>query len=133
MELTEQQREHFDQALEEVLSALPPQVLRLLNDVPLFVEDYPAPEVVGDPDIRPENLFGLHTSKSLIERNFDDSGVQPNHIFIYRLAHLRHASFCDTQSEREEELRRQIRITVLHELGHYHGLDEDELDQLGYG
>jgi predicted Zn-dependent protease with MMP-like domain len=76
-------------------------------------------------------LCGLYTGVPLTQRHVDLSGVLSDAIYIYRegifsMAQDRHGHFA------EPELRRQIRITVLHELGHYHGLDERELRQLGY-
>jgi predicted Zn-dependent protease with MMP-like domain len=73
----------------------------------------------------------LYTGVPLTQRHVELSGVLSDAIYLYRegifaLARDRHGRFD------EQELRRQIRITVLHELGHYHGLDERELRQLGY-
>lgn len=132
MRISDQDRAYFDAQLEQVLRRLPKAVLRLLDEVPLYVEDYPARSVLAEKGMRPEQLLGLHTGIPLTHRSIEQSGYQPNHIFVYRLGLLELTSDL-AGAERDAELREQIRITLLHELGHYHGLDEDELDALGYG
>ena len=126
-------RDYFDQQLEAVLETLPQQVHDLLDQVPLYVEDHPSDKVLRKMKIRRrENLCGLYTGIPLTERRVDHSGVLSDVIHVFREGVLAQ-SLDATGGINEPELRRQIRITVLHELGHHHGLDEDELSELGYG
>ena len=97
------------------LDELPPHLARALKNVAVVVED----ENPEDPD-----LFGLYQGVPLPERG-DDTGLLPDKISIYRLP--LEDSFPDP-----DELREEIRITVLHELAHYFGLDEERLVELGY-
>ena len=126
------QRKFFDDALEAVLGQLPASVHRLLDDVPLVVEDHPSPAIMHRLGVRRRNhLCGLYTGIPLDQRSIEHSGIPSDVIHIFRegilkLAENRHGEV------QESELRRQIRITVLHELGHHHGLDEQALEQLGY-
>jgi predicted Zn-dependent protease with MMP-like domain len=105
----------FDDHVRAALDELPPGLARALRNVAVVVED----ENPDDPD-----LFGLYQGVPLPERG-DDTGLLPDKISIYRIP--LEESFPDPG-----ELREEIRITVLHELAHYFGLDEERLAELGY-
>ena len=126
-------RDHFDQQLETVLGELPEGIHTLLEKMPLRVEDHPSKEVLRTTGVRRrENLCGLYTGIPLTERSVEHSGTPPDVVTIYREGVM--AAARDARGNvPEEELLRQIRITVLHEIGHHHGLDEEELAELGYG
>jgi len=99
-------RRSFEESVRRALDSLPPQIVAQLRNVAVVVED----EDPDDPD-----LFGL----------FREEPYLPATIAIYRRPLAE--SFPDP-----DELEREIRITVLHELGHFFGLEEDELGDLGY-
>jgi predicted Zn-dependent protease with MMP-like domain len=105
----------FEDHVRAALDSLPRELAGALRNVAVVVED----ENPEDPD-----LFGLYEGVPLPERG-DDAGALPDRIAIYKRP---------LQQEFEDvaELEREIRITVLHELGHYFGLDEDRLAELGY-
>lgn len=105
----------FDDVVRSALDALPPEIAAGLRNVAVVVED----ENPEDPD-----LYGLFEGVPLTEGG-PDAGDLPSRIAIYQQP--LQADFPD-----EHELREEIRITVLHELGHYFGLDEDRLAELGY-
>jgi predicted Zn-dependent protease with MMP-like domain len=105
----------FDDHVRAALDELPPNLAAALKNVAVVVED----ENPEDPD-----LFGLYHGVPLPERG-DMAGLLPDKISVYRIP--LEESFGDP-----EELREEIRITVLHELGHYFGLDEDKIAELGY-
>ena len=105
----------FDDQVRAALDLLPPKVAAALENVAVVVED----ENAEEPDI-----FGLFEGVPLPERG-DAAGLLPDKITIYRLP--LEESFPD-----ETELREEIRVTVLHELGHYFGLDEERIAELGY-
>jgi predicted Zn-dependent protease with MMP-like domain len=96
----------FEQHVERALASLPPDLARRLDNLAIVVED----ENAQEPD-----LLGL----------FEEPEYLPAKITIYRLPLVE--SFPDPA-----ELEREIRITVLHELAHYFGIDEDRLAELGY-
>ena len=77
-----------------------------------------------DPDDPEDTLFGLYEGVPLTERGFDEV-LLPDSITIFRRPLLEWA-------ESEEEVVEEVRITVLHEIGHFFGMDEDKLDELGY-
>lgn len=105
----------FEEHVERALAALPPELRAAVENVEISVED----EHPNDPDI-----FGLYEGVPLPERG-DWAGALPDRIRIFRKPLME--SFPDPA-----ELEEEIRVTVLHELAHYFGLDEDQLDTLGY-
>lgn len=125
-------RAFFDEQLERVLPDLPSRVRAILDEVPLVVEDYPSREVMRKMGVRHRaDLCGLYTGIPLTQRRIEQSGVPSDVVNLYREGILEMS--CDEEGQVDEaELRKQIRITILHEIGHHHGLDEDELQELGY-
>ena len=126
-------REHFDCQVDKVLAKMPPQVHELLDRVPLHVEDHPSEEVMLDRGVEYlDDLCGLYTGIPLTQRSIEHSGTLPDVITIYREGICTAAADRDGRI-RDDRLRKEIRITILHELGHHHGLTEDDLRELGYG
>ncbi|HZR94680.1 MAG TPA: metallopeptidase family protein [Gaiellaceae bacterium] len=105
----------FEEHVARALESLPPELREHVRNVEIAVED----EHPDDPD-----LFGLYEGVPLPERG-DWAGALPDRIRIFRLPLVE--SFRDPA-----ELEEEIRITVLHELAHYFGIDEERLDELGY-
>jgi predicted Zn-dependent protease with MMP-like domain len=105
----------FEDHVRAALDELPTNLAHALRNVAVVVEN----ENPDDPD-----LLGLYHGVPLPERG-DMAGTLPDKISIYRIP--LEESFPDPQ-----ELREEIRITVLHELAHYFGLDEDRIAELGY-
>ena len=106
----------FDEHVRAALDSLPPELAAGLQNVAVVIRD----EHPDDPD-----LFGLYEGTPLPERTSAGGGHLPDQITIYRLP--LEESFPDPH-----ELEEEIRITVLHELAHYFGIDEDRLAELGY-
>jgi predicted Zn-dependent protease with MMP-like domain len=106
----------FDEHVRAALDELPAHLAGALENVAVVVED----EHPEDPD-----LFGLYEGVPLTERSSWDGGRLPDRITIYRRP-------LEEEFPDPEELREEIRITVLHELAHLFGIDEDRLDDLGY-
>lgn len=130
--MTPELRDYFDRQLERVLPELPEQVHRLLEEVPLYVEDYPSADLLRRLGLRHRaSLCGLYTGVPRIRRSVEMSGILSDVVYLYREGILSLARDAQNRID-ERELRRQIRITILHELGHHHGLEEDELRDLGY-
>ncbi len=125
-------RDYFDQQLESVVAELPPRVHQLLGEVPMYIEDYPSRKMMRELGIAYRaGLCGLYTGIPLTRRHVDQAGVLSDVIHIFREGVISLAS--DARGKIDDTaLRNQSRITILHELGHHHGLDEDELEALGY-
>ncbi|MBN1852768.1 MAG: metallopeptidase family protein [Pirellulales bacterium] len=125
-------RDFFDLRLEHVLASLPERITRLFDEVPLHVEDFPSPEIMRQLNVSDRgSLCGLYTGVPLTNRSVDHPSRMPDVVTIYREGILR-AAENELGALTEPELIRQIRITILHELAHYHGLEEAEITDLGY-
>jgi len=94
---------------------LPPAVLSRLRNIAITVEDYPSFE-----DVPGEGPLGFYQGTPIGERGTGYTMALPDKISVYRLPLL---AVCDTQ----RELRQEVRLTVLHEIGHYFGIGDDEL------
>lgn len=105
----------FDDHVKAAVDSLPADIASALDNIVLLIED----EHPDDPD-----LFGLYEGIPLPERG-DMAGELPDRITIFRIP-------LEEEFPYPADLEREIRITVLHEIGHYFGLDEDRLTQLGY-
>jgi predicted Zn-dependent protease with MMP-like domain len=117
-------RDEFEALVEKAVAGLPEEFRRLLDNVAVMVEEEPSDddlEEVGiDPsDPKRDELFGLYHGVPLPDRDSSYSAL-PDRILIYRGPILR---CCESR----REVLREVRDTVLHELGHYYGLEEDEL------
>ncbi len=116
------ERARFERLVEEALGELPPRYRRLLENIVVIVEPYPRRRrrrrkgdtgglILGE-------FYGVpRTKKSVFEPG------PPDQVFLYQ-GNIE--AVCDS----EEEIREQVRLTVLHELGHYFGLEENELNHL---
>lgn len=102
--------------MDTVLESLPDWVLAEIDNLVVVVEDAPTPEQ-GD-------VLGVYEGVSLAERT-DYFGVMPDRIVIFYRPHLE----LDLS---DDELRAEIRKTVLHEVGHHLGIDDDRLEELGW-
>ena len=126
-------RENFDKQLDRVVAELPAQVRGLLDDVPLHVEDFPSDDVMDEFGLEYiDDLCGLHSGIPLTQRSIEHSANLPDVVTIYREGILS-AAADENGRIRPKELRRQIRITILHEIGHHYGMTEEQLKELGYG
>lgn len=108
---------HFEELVAEALEAVPAELARLVDNVVFVIEDN-AP--ANDPD-----LLGLYEGIALTERDSRYAGALPDRITIYRNPTLR---ICDTY----EDVVDEVTITVVHEIAHHFGIDDDRLHELGY-
>jgi predicted Zn-dependent protease with MMP-like domain len=100
--------------------------------VPLVVEDRPSRRLAREMEIESDDeLCGLYTGTPLTERSVEQSGTMPEEILIFRMGVLAEAAD-DADRISDVELKKQIRITVLHEMGHHFGMEEEALKELGY-
>ena len=113
----EMSRERFEELVADALDEVPEELLRLMSNVVILVEDDPPPG---------ENLLGLYEGHALTNRGWDYAGVLPDRIFIYRHPILR---ICDD----DEDVVEEVAVTVVHEIAHHFGIDDDRLHELGWG
>ncbi|SCL22370.1 Predicted Zn-dependent protease, minimal metalloprotease (MMP)-like domain [Micromonospora nigra] len=110
-------RERFEELVGEALDEVPGELLALMSNVVILVEDDPPPG---------ENLLGLYEGHALTDRGWDYAGVLPDRILIYRNPILR---ICDTDDDVVDE----VAVTVVHEIAHHFGIDDERLHELGWG
>ena len=110
-----------------VLDKLPRQFRKQLHNVEIVVEERPGEELFLDAGLDPKHdtLYGLYQGIPLPDRSSLYPPILPDKITIFAEPLLE--DFPDP-----DELREQIRVTVLHEIAHYFGFDDDEIDKLGY-
>lgn len=120
-------RERFTEMLEEVVRELPEVFRDRLDGVLFVVEDEPSPEDLESVGLDPQRdtLFGLFAGTPLGERSLSDLPTEPDRIVLYYKPLVR-------QCRTAWALRREVRTTVIHEVAHFFGMDEDEVAAEGY-
>jgi predicted Zn-dependent protease with MMP-like domain len=113
----------FYELVERALEGLPPELAELLDNVAIVVDEWPylSPPLVAE---EKDTLYGLYEGVPLTERGAGYYGILPDKITIFRGPLER--DFC------QDALEEQIRITVVHEVAHHFGFDEDRLEELGW-
>ena len=110
-------RRRFDELVADALDSIPPELTRAMDNVVVLVDDRHA----DDP-----SLLGLYEGVALTERTSNYGGVLPDRITIYREAIL---GICDNEDDVVEE----VAVTLVHEIAHHFGIDDDRLHELGWG
>lgn len=123
MTLVNKESLDFEALVDRALDGLPPELAALLDNVAVMVEDWPDRETLEFYD--EETVYGLYEGVPLTERDHSYAGALPDRITIF-------------QGPLEEdfpphELEEQVRVTVVHEIAHHFGFDEDRIAQLGWG
>jgi len=117
---------HFGQLVEAALAELPEEFAQFLEEVPIEIRDRPTAAQLRRARIGPRGLLlGLYQGRPRTVRHVEDSGTIPDVIFIFQDSIQ---AVCNS----EADLVRQVRVTVLHEIGHHFGLSEQDLERLGY-
>ncbi len=120
-------RSEFQRVIQRALDELPPQFQDALHNIDIQVRWRPTVHELRQAGVRHGgSLFGLYTGVSLPRRTQGYQMVLPDRIIIYQRTHEMH---CAT----EEEMVQQAKKTLLHEVGHYLGIDERRLRELGVG
>ncbi|AOD24233.1 metallopeptidase family protein [Rhodococcus pyridinivorans] len=109
--------EHFEELVSEALDEIPRELARAIDNVVVLVE----PRHEEEPD-----LLGLYQGVALTERDSHYAGSLPDTITIYRDAIL---DICES----DDDVVHEVLVTVVHEIAHYFGIDEERLHQLGWG
>ncbi len=136
-----EERDRFDRLLQKVIDGLPAPIRDLLEEAPVYVDDLPPESVMQEFGVEdPADLCGLHSGVPLTERSVGDPGGHLETISLYRLGIIEAAGGWRRWTDDEgqvwggvDRVREEIRITLLHEIGHHFGLGEADLDRLGYG
>jgi len=113
-------REHFVKEVEEALDSLPKEFRRRIRNVAVLVEDMPPDQRSPRPGQPRQLLLGLFHGVPTTRKSVFDLSTGPDYILLYQ---KNIEAVCSSESE----IREQIRLTVIHELGHYFGMDENQL------
>ena len=117
-------RRHFERIVDEALQGLPPAFADRLENVAVVIRDEPTEEDLREAELSPnDELFGLYVGVPLTDRA-EYHMVLPDRILLFQGPHERHFE--------EDELLEQIQRTVVHEVAHYFGIDDERLHELGY-
>ena len=116
----------FDRVIGEVLNELPEDLRQALATVQILVQARPSPDQLGRSRLKPgDDLFGLFEGLSLKEWSLGKERFFPDRIVLFEESLRRHYP-------REDDLEREIRKTLIHELGHFFGFSEKELRDRGW-
>ncbi|MGH7428420.1 MAG: metallopeptidase family protein [Candidatus Methylomirabilaceae bacterium] len=119
-------RKRFEQLVAEALRGIPPELRKALDNIEVVVDDWPTAEQLAEVDLEPDDLlFGLYQGTPLPQRSPMQPYSLPDVITIFQ-------GPLEEVCETEEAIREEIRRTVVHEIAHYFGFDEDRLAELGY-
>ena len=118
--------EEFLEVARNAVQELDEQILEVLEETSFFVQNVPARELLveAEPPLDPQ-LLGLFVGRSLLEQSVQDSGSLPNTMYLFQRNLERGVAT-------RGELAQEIRITVLHEIGHHLGWDEEQLEAKGF-
>jgi predicted Zn-dependent protease with MMP-like domain len=113
-------RTSFEKLVDAALHRLPRRFKEKLHNIAVVVEDEPEPELLDDMGIEDGSLYGLYQGVPITERSWDFGNVLPDRIVIYQRPIERDARTAD-------EMEEIVLDTVMHEIGHYFGFDDNEL------
>ena len=117
-------REEFRQYVDEALATIPPKFQQALQNIAIVVEDEPSPDVLAEVGIEPpDTLLGLYQGTPLTERPWAHGNALPDKITIYQRP-------IEEASDDEDDLVVAIGETLIHEIGHYFGLSEEEIEAI---
>ncbi|MFN0133080.1 MAG: metallopeptidase family protein [Phycisphaerales bacterium] len=135
--MTPNEQARFDRLVEDAIEVLPAGVRELLDECPVVVLDEPDEAMLRDVGIDPgdqealDELCGLHSGIAVTERSVEQSAELPPVIHLFRRGIVSLAGGWE-QDQADEAVYEEVWTTLLHEIGHQFGLDEDDLANLGY-
>jgi predicted Zn-dependent protease with MMP-like domain len=117
-------RNHFESLVAEALASIPRRFKKAMHNIAIVVEDEPSPDILEEMEIEPpDTLLGLYQGIPLTERSAAYGNALPDRVLIFQGPHEREA-------EDEDDLVVAIGETLIHEIGHYFGLSEDEIEEI---
>jgi predicted Zn-dependent protease with MMP-like domain len=117
-------RAAFEQLVTEAIALIPKRFRRQITNLALVVEDEPSPALLEEMEIEPpDSLYGLYQGTPLTERRWDYGNTLPDRITLFQKP-------IEEDCENEDEVRAVIGETLIHEVGHYFGLSEEEIEEI---
>ena len=120
-------RHEFNRIIERAVSRIPREIRARIDNVAIRVETRPSRALLKEMGVpRGETLLGLYDGVALTERSIEDMPARPDCILLFQEPI---EEMCDSV----EEIEREVEITIVHEIAHFFGIEEERLDALGYG
>jgi predicted Zn-dependent protease with MMP-like domain len=117
-------REHFQRLVVEAIALIPKRFRREMKNLALVVEEEPAPDLLAEMEIEPpDSLFGLYQGTPLPERTWAFGNNLPDRITLFQRP-------IEEDCEDEDDVRAVIGETLIHEVGHYFGMSEEEIEEI---
>jgi predicted Zn-dependent protease with MMP-like domain len=117
-------RDEFKRLVEEALDDIPPRFKSEMKNIAIVVEDEPPAHVLEEMEIEPpDSLYGLYQGTPLPERSWGHGNVLPDQVTLYQRV-------IEEDSEDHEDVIVCIAETLIHEIGHYFGLSEEEIEEI---
>ncbi len=117
-------RAEFERHVAEALASIPRRFRDAMQNIAIVVEDEPSAELLADMEIEPpDTLFGLYQGTPLTERSWGFGNVLPDRVLLFQGPHEREA-------DDDDDLVVSIGETLIHEIGHYFGLSEEEIEAI---
>jgi len=118
-------RRKFEKLVDRAIQELPKEFRKRLENVAIIIEDSPSDELLDELEVpEGDTLFGLYEGVPLTERGFE-APLYPDRIRIFQ-------DPIEEECDSEDEIKEEIKTTIVHEIAHFFGLDDDYLDELGY-
>jgi len=118
------ERGQFEKLVAEALASIPRRFRKAMQNIAIVVEDEPSEELLDDMEVGPDDtLLGLYQGTPLTERQWSHGNTLPDRVLIFQGPHER-------ESEDEDDLVVAIAETLIHEIGHYFGLSEEEIEEI---
>lgn len=117
-------RDEFKRLVEEALDDIPPRFRREMKNIAIVVEDEPSAHLLEEMEVEPpDSLYGLYQGTPLPERSWGHGNALPDRVTLYQ-------KVIEEDSEDHEDVIVCIAETLIHEIGHYFGLSEEEIEEI---
>jgi len=117
-------REAFEQVVTGALATLPARFRKAMQNIVIIVEDEPPDDLLAEMEIDPpDTLFGVYQGTPLTERQWGQGNMLPDQIRLFQGPHEREA-------EDDDDLVASVVETLIHEIGHYFGMDEEQIEEI---
>jgi len=117
-------RKAFERLVADALASIPRRFREAMSNLAILVEDEPSPDLLAEMEIDPpDTLLGLYQGVPLTERRWDYGNALPDRILLFQRP-------LERESEDEDDLVVAIGETLIHEIGHYFGLSEEEIEEI---
>ncbi|MFO1463616.1 MAG: metallopeptidase family protein [bacterium] len=115
----------FEAVVQEALGEIPEELAEKIENIDIFIEDYPSAEVQKEMGVSRYGLLGFYQGVPQNHRGPAYGNTLPDRIYLYQ-------KNIESISPTRERMKEEIQRTVLHELGHYFGIDDQRLRELGF-